>query len=279
MKLCFNEATVMGLGTLRTDLVNCAKAGFTHMEVRKEKLLSFLREGYTVEDLRELLLEHQIRPVCINALSGISFTQKQDRQNMKEVCEFLCYCGSRIGCRDLEVIASFDVPTEDVEEINQNTAASLKSLSKIARNYGIRLALEYMGVPRNSVKTFRQGLDIVRMVNEDNVGLLPDTWHHYAGGSKPEDILLAKPEEVFVVHISDCPEHAPFTAARSECLYPGDGAAPVTEVLRNLKKIGYDGAASIEVFGPEIQAMDPEEGIPAAYRKAKEAMEKAGVLS
>ena len=99
MKLCFNEATVMGLGTLRTDIVSCAKAGFTHMEVRKEKLLSFLREGYTVEDLKELLLEHQIQPVCINALSGISFTQKQDRQNMKEVCEFLCYCGSRIGCR------------------------------------------------------------------------------------------------------------------------------------------------------------------------------------
>ena len=168
----------MERGTLRTDIVNCAKAGFRYMEVRKEKLLSFLREGYTLEDLKELLQENSITPSCINALSGISFTKKQDRQNMKEVCEFLCYCGSRIGCRDLEVIASFDVPTEDVEEINQNTAASLKSLSKIARNYGVRLALEYMGVPRNSVKTFRQGLDIVRMVNEDNVGLLPDTWHH-----------------------------------------------------------------------------------------------------
>ena len=277
MKLCFNEATVMERGTLRTDIVNSAKAGFRYMEVRKEKLLSFLREGYTLEDLKELLQENSITPSCINALSGISFTKRQDRQNMKEVCEFLCYCGSRIGCRDLEVIASFDVPTEDVEEINQNTAASLKSLSKIARNYGVRLALEYMGVPRNSVKTFRQGLDIVRMVKEDNVGLLPDTWHHYAGGSKPEDFLLAKPEEIFVVHISDCPEHAPFTAVRSECLYPGDGAAPVTEDLRKLKEIGYDGVVSIEIFGPEIQGMDPKEGIPAAYRKAKEAMEKAGL--
>ena len=167
--------------------------------------------------------------------------------------------------------------TDPKGELYKNTAASLKSLSKIARNYGVRLALEYMGVPRNSVKTFRQGLDIVRMVKEDNVGLLPDTWHHYAGGSKPEDFLLAKPDEIFVVHIADCPEHAPFTALRSECLYPGDGAAPITEDLRKLKEIGYDGVVSIEIFDPSIQGMDPEEGIPAAYRKAKEAMEKAGL--
>ncbi len=278
MKICFNEATVMGLGSLRTDIADSAKAGFRHMEVRKEKLLAFLREGYTLENLKELLQENHIQPMCINALAGISFTDRQNRQNMKEVCEFLCYCGSQIGCRDLEVIASFGVPTEDVAEINENTAASLKSLSKIARAYGMRLALEYMGVPKNSVKTFRQGLDIIRMVGEDNVGLLPDTWHHYAGGSAPEDILLAKPEEIFVVHISDCPECEPFTVQRNQCLYPGDGAAPVTEILQNLKKIGYDGAVSIEIFGPEIQAMAPEEGVPAAYRKAKEAMEKAGVF-
>ena len=59
MKLCFNEATVMERGTLRTDIVNSAKAGFRYMEVRKEKLLSFLREGYTLEDLKELLQERR----------------------------------------------------------------------------------------------------------------------------------------------------------------------------------------------------------------------------
>ena len=45
----------------------------------------------------------------------------------------------------------------------------------------------------------------------------------------------------------------------------------------NLSCLVDDSIFSIDIFDPSSQGMDPEEGIPAAYRKAKEAMEKAGL--
>lgn len=276
---CFNEATVMVNGTLETDIVNAAKYGFRFMELRKEKLMRFLNEGHRLPELKMLLDDNGIRPVCINALAGISFRRGQSRADLRDLCSFLCYVGQYTGCRDLEVIASFDVPTDDAGEIAKETAEELSVLAGIARGYDMRLALEYMGVPRNSVKTFRQALDIVNMVGLDNVGLLPDTWHHYAGGSKPEDILLARGDQIFTVHVSDCPACEPFTVKRAECWWPGDGAAPITEILRNLKAVGYDDIVSVEVFDPGIQGMDVHENIPLAYEKTKAALLKAGVLS
>ena len=276
---CFNEATAMVRGTLETDIVNAAKAGFRHMEIRKEKLMRFLNEGHKLPELKMLLEDNGIKPICINALAGFSFRKGQSRADIRDLCSFLCYAGQYVGCRDLEVIASFGVPTDDEDEIAKETAESLSELGSIARTYDMRLALEYMGVPKNSVRTFRQALDIVNMVGMDNVGLLPDTWHHYAGGSKPEDILLARGDQIFTVHLSDCPTCEPFTVKRAECWWPGDGAAPITDMLRNLKAVGYDDIVSIEIFDPAIQGMDVNENIPLAYEKARAALEKAGVLS
>ena len=49
---CFNEATAMVRGTLETDIMNAAKAGFRYMEIRKEKLMRFLNEGHKLPELK-----------------------------------------------------------------------------------------------------------------------------------------------------------------------------------------------------------------------------------
>ena len=142
----------------------------------------------------------------------------------------------------------------------------------------VRLALEYMGVPKNSVRTFDHALEIVKRTGRDNVGLLPDTWHHFAGGSRPEDFLKAEPDQIFTVHVSDAPNKAPLTLRRAECIWPGDGAVPITAMLQNLQKIGYDDVVSVEVFDPDIQRMPAESCIPLAYKKTVEALRAAGVM-
>ena len=36
---------------------------------------------------------------------------------------------------------------------------------------------------------------------------------------------------------------------------PGDGVVEIGAMLKNLKKIGYDGPVSVEVMAPELQAL------------------------
>jgi 2-keto-myo-inositol isomerase len=197
---------------------------------------------------------------------------------VQELCHFLCYAGQFVGCPDLEVIAAFGAPTDDREEVTAETADVLAELSKIAADYHMRLALEYMGVPKNSVRTYAHAMEIVERTGADNVGLLVDTWHHFAGGSKPEELLGPGSDKIFTVHIGDAPDKAPLTLRRNECIWPGDGAAPIPEMLRNLKKVGYEGIVSVEIFDPGVQAMDPGLCIPLAYERTAQAMKEAGVL-
>ena len=273
----YNMATTMKSSTMENDILLAAKAGFRHIELRKEKLLNYLQRGGTLTALKTLLEDNDIKPMCINALADISFHKGQARTTVQELCHFLCYAGQFVGCRDLEVIAAFGAPTDEREAVTAETAGILSRLGPIAADYGMRLALEYMGVPKCSVRTFDHALEIVDRVDLPNVGLLVDTWHHFAGGSTPEELLQAGAEKIFIVHVGDAPDKAPLTMRRNECIWPGDGAVPITALLRNLKTAGYDHVVSVEVFDPDVQTMKPEQCIPMAYLKTVNAMKEAGV--
>lgn len=278
MRPCYNEATSMKSAGILEDIAACKAAGFHDMEIRKEKLMAYLRHGGTLARLKQTLDEAGIKAGCINALHGITFHRGAQVDHVKEMCEFLCYCARALGCQNLEIIATFNAPTDNIDEINEETIRMLSLLSKVARPYGVRLGLEYMGVPANSVKTFNQALDIIRGVNQDNVGILLDTWHHYAGGSTPEDILKADGKEIFVAHISDSPKAQPFTLKRPQCIWPGTGAIPLTAQLQALKEIGYNDIVSVEVFDPDVQKAPVMETAKTALETTRDALEKAGVL-
>lgn len=278
MRPCFNETTAMKHGDLRSDIENCAKFGFELMEIREDKLLSFLRRN-RLEDVKELLQANRIQPVCFNAVHEISFRDKEGWLQTKELCEFLFYCGREIGCHNLEVVPSADIGDRSYDEISLGTAEALCLLSDIARNYDVRCAFEFIGFPNFSVNTFKHSLEIINMVDRDNVGILLDTFHFYGMGSDPEDILLAKGEQIFDVHIGDCPKRAPGTAQRAERCWPGAGDVPLLRILQNLKSIGYDWAVSVEMFDPKLWELPVEESFRIGLESTSAVMKAAGVLS
>ena len=100
-------------------------------------------------------------------------------------------------------------------------------------------------------------------------------------GALPEDIALCaqagfsavelsalRGDRLFMVHVSDCPARAPFTAQRAESYWPGEGDAPLEELLRSVRATGYDGPCSVEVMDPNVLALPAEETI----RRAAETM-------
>ena len=247
MELCFNEMTVMKNGTLPEDIALCAQAGFSAVELRKGTLLRYLRGGGTLEALRQTLEEQHVRAASLNALESISFQTKAGGRMLRELSDW-CFAACRVlGCGCMEVIASFHVPEGiSAAAICRETADSLLRLSDAAADYGVRLALEFMAMPGSSVQTFAQCAEILEAVDRANVGMLLDTWHFCAGGSA----------------------RAPFTAQRAESYWPGEGDAPLEELLRNVRAIGYDGPCSVEVMDPNVLALPAEEAI----RRAAETM-------
>ena len=101
-----------------------------------------------------------------------------------------------------------------------------------------------------------------------NVGMLLDTWHFCAGGSQPEELSALRGDRLFMVHVSDCPARAPFTAQRAESYWPGEGDSPLEELLRSVRATGYDGPCSVEVMDPNVLALPAGDAI----RRAAETM-------
>lgn len=267
MEFCMNEVCIMNRDDLPAHIRAIAAHGIRRMEIRKAGLLGYLRSGGTLEEVKAALEETGMTVDCLNALEAVTFQDARGAQELRELAEFLFYCCRYLNCPNIELIAAFGAPTEDRAEIQAETVRALRELSDLARPYGVKLALEYMGLAGSSVVTFLQTLEIVRETGRDNVGILLDTWHHYAGGSAAEDILQAKGEEIFVVHTSDCPAASPLTTPRPLSYLPGDGAVDIAAMVACLRRIGYDGVFSVEVMDPALLAMDTDAFLEAAREK------------
>jgi sugar phosphate isomerase/epimerase len=132
---------------------------------------------------------------------------------------------------------------------------------ELAKTYGVSLMLEFAktSMLANSIQT---ALQIVREANHPNVRIMLDTFHFYAGVGKVEDLELLKDGELAHLHFEDIPDNPPREQLGSQQhrLFPGDGTAPLKRTIEILKRKGYSGPASMELFQnttPVVQNLDP----------------------
>ena len=60
-----------------------------------------------------------------------------------------------------------------------------------------------------------------------------------------------------IFHVNDYPKIDRPTIVDADRVYPGDGIAPLADVFRTLKAIGYRGFLSIELFNRTYWKQDP----------------------
>jgi 2-keto-myo-inositol isomerase len=73
------------------------------------------------------------------------------------------------------------------------------------------------------------------------------------------EIELLDPGRIFAFHLDDL-EDTPKEAIRDGTrLLPGLGVVPLNDICERLKRIGYEGPCSIELFRPEYWNWDPRE--------------------
>ncbi len=100
--------------------------------------------------------------------------------------------------------------------------------------------------------------------------VLPDVYHLYKGGSPFEGLKLLSGTSVHIFHMNDYPATPPRAAIKdSDRVYPGDGIAPLGDVLRTLQQIRFEGYLSIELFNPNYWQQDPLEVARTALAKLK----------
>lgn len=249
MKLALNGATTMR-ASLETDLEAAKAAGFDYLEIWKAKL-----NKISTPDLKKLFSEAGVRPLSINSIEHITFRDAQAYEGIKRECRELSQIAAEIECPYIVVVPG-RMPPDDVDVVEESVHV-LTELCDIAAEHGVALGFEFLGQPDCSVPTLGLADEIVRTAARDNLGLVIDSFHFYAGGSNVAMIEKLDPRLIYIFHINDAEDLPRAQLEDRHRLLPGLGILPLREMVAAFRKIGYDDVASIEIFRPEYWERDP----------------------
>ena len=268
MKIALNGATTM-CADLTTDIGAASEAGYELIEIWAAKMRTFLKTN-AVADLKKLLAENNLEPYSINSIEHITFRNAEDYAQIKTETEELSKIAAEINCPYVVVVPGKLPENASEEKIIEESVNVLNELADIAGKYNVGLAFEFLGQADCSVQTLDLDKKIIEKVNRENVGLVIDTFHFYAGNSTFEAIDALDPKKLFIFHINDAEDLPKGDLNDAHRLYPGEGILPIKEIKERFDKIGYDRMVSIEIFRPEYWNENPFD----VAKKARAATQK-----
>ena len=244
-----------------TDLRIAREAGYDAIEMWAPKLDRYLEAGHRLEELVPAL--GSLFPSMISPFEAVESEDQRVRGEVLRRCESLCATAQVLQCPALQVILLDAVGISSWPEMRTRLTRSLAELADIALQFGVRLAVEpvsfYPGDdPPKPLPSLAHTLEVIDAAGRDNVGLVVDLFHLWAGGNTWREVADLDPRQILGVHIGDgmVPEGVGWTENDRAAL-PGEGIAPLDEGVAAVRETGYDGVWSVEVFSPYLWERDP----------------------
>ncbi|MEX2246721.1 MAG: sugar phosphate isomerase/epimerase [Dehalococcoidia bacterium] len=272
MMLALNGATIMR-SPLGEDVEIAAACGYGAVEVWAGKLAAYERER-PLAALAERMGELGMRAWCINSIEDITHRDAAGRRAVLAEVERLASVARMLGAPSIVVVPGARPDGAGPDGSVRAAVDVLREMSDAAG--GVGLAFEFLGKPRCAVPTLDMAVEIVEAADRRNVGMVIDTFHFHAGGSRLDDIARVDVEKLFVVHVNGCEDRPREELTDAHRLYPGEGAIPIEAVLSRLRARGYDGMFSVEIFRPEYWEQDPREVACTARERAAAVLSQAG---
>ncbi len=255
---CLNTATIRGqkLGLAREAEV-AAKAGFHSLEPWVDSIDGFAKSGGSLSDLKA-----RIRDLGLTVESAIGFAEwlaEDDARRAK---------GLERAKRDMDLVAQLG-GKRLASPPSGATDRPVIELPKIAERYRTLLELgDQMGVvPELELWGFSQNLHrlsecafVALATAHPSACVLADVFHLYKGGSDFRGVRLLSGQALPVFHMNDYPSDPPRDKINDSFrVFPGDGTAPLVQLLRDLASTGGRKVLSLELFNRqywEQEALD-----------------------
>jgi sugar phosphate isomerase/epimerase len=273
-RFCLNTGTIRGqkLGIVK-EVEVAAEAGYDAIEPWVGDISAYERDGGSLDDLRK-----RIADLGLTVEGGIAFAQwivddearrrKGLEQARREMETVKAIGGVRIAAPPAGANRE---PGLDLLE----AAKRYRALLEIGEEVGIVPALEIWG-PSANLHRLGEAAFVAIESGHPKACLLPDVYHIYKGGSDFNGLKLLSYEMIPVLHMNDYPADPPReTISDRDRIMPGDGIAPLTQILRDLRTNGGGQVLSLELFNPTYYEMDPLKVAKLGLEKMKAAVEKA----
>lgn len=255
MILCMNQSTIMHVGTEEFIEVS-AKAGFNFVELRQPKIEEYLLRN-SKDKLLSLTNKLGVKVAALHVLEDFTLVPEENLVFMLKKAEAMLSICSLIDCNLLMVGPSRNIAGITKRKIIELSLKRLQLLSSIAREYGIIIGFEPAGFKDSSIKKIKDGLEIVSLISMENVKLVIDNFHFFAGKNKLDDLKEIPMDEVVMVHISDFEASEGISLSDEDRVVPGEGNFDFDSFFKILKDSGYKGIISVEAFSKKLLEYEP----------------------
>jgi len=255
LRYCLNMSTVRGQQLSVPDQVDlAAKAGYDSIEPWLPDLRKFEAGGGNFPDLAKRISDHGLK--VDSAIGFAEWIVDDDARRAK---------GLDQAKSDMELIRSLGgthiaaPPAGATKQTDLNlfkAAERYAALLEVGVSVGVLPQIEVWGFSTVLSKLGETMLVAIESKHPAAV-ILPDVYHLYKGGSDFQGLALLAGSGIHCFHMNDYPTDPPRgTIADKDRVYPGDGVAPLTNILKTLFANGFAGTLSLELFNPEYWKQD-----------------------
>jgi 2-keto-myo-inositol isomerase len=250
---CLNTSTIMGqkpglLGYL--DIA--ARAGYDGVELWIRDLQEYIEAGHSVNSLRKVIGDHGLTFENAIGFAPWMVDEEAKRKAGFEQMEREMQLLADLDCKRVAAPAfGVDAPLDLFE-----AGKRYKSLLDLGRKTGVMPQLEFWGA-FPYFHHLGQVLMVAAVADDLDARILPDVYHLYRGGSGYEGLKMLSGNSVEIFHMNDFVLHIPREDQQDkDRVYPGDGAAPMKQILGDLHAMGGRKVLSLELFNPEYWKQD-----------------------
>jgi sugar phosphate isomerase/epimerase len=273
-RYCLNTGTIRGQKLPLDKTVEIvAEAGYDGIEPWTGEIARYAEAGGSLKDMK-----NRIADLGLKVESAIGFAhwivndevqRAKGFENVKRDMDLVRQIG---GTR----IAAPPAGAHRSGEVDLLAAAErYAQLLELGKQMGVRPQLESWG-PSKTISRLGEVMFVVCECGRPDALILPDVYHMYKGGSDVAGLRMIDGRIIEVFHMNDYPADPPRSEiGDADRVYPGDGVAPLDDVIRNLAHIGFRGALSLELFNRDYWQRDAAEVAQTGLAKMKAAVARA----
>ena len=271
---CLNTSTIRcGELTLEQMIEVTAEAGYDGIEPWVEELDTYREQGGDLPSLARRIQDAGLEVVNLIGFFEWAVDDEAQRHEALEEARRCFDLAKQLNCRLVATPPSGikDTPGLDLFAIAERYA----NVIDLAKEFGVVALLEFWGIAK-TLGHLGEALLVARECGREGACVLADVFHMYKGSGHFHGLDLIGAKTLGLIHLNDYPADPPRdTIADSDRVYPGDGVAPLKEILQTLAAAGYRGMLSLELFNESYWQQDARTVAQTGLEKAKAVVQSA----
>lgn len=269
---CLNTSTIRGNNLDIVGVVTAAsKAGFQALEPWITEIDSYTTKGGSLKDLGKRIADAGLTVESAIAFNSVLDDDAARRAASMEKLKIDMDKVAQIGGHRIAV-----PPGNSRAEVSLDNAAKYyREALELGEKTGVQPLLELWGT-HPLLGPLSRGIYVTVAAGRADASLLLDVFHLYKSGTPFAALKQVNGGALHVMHLNDYPQVAdPSTLNDGNRIYPGDGAAPLRQIFRDLRDSGFRGFLSLELFNRDYWARSADENLSTAMEKIRASVRSA----